>query len=79
MAAYGADDASGSVAIDGSRVVGYLLGAPKGGSAWGANVWVESAGHAVEEPETGPHPVRRGRDALARRGPRGALRTAAVA
>ena len=50
-AAYAADDASGSVAIDGSRVVGYLLGAPKGGSAWGANVWVESAGHAVEEPE----------------------------
>ena len=32
--------------------MGYLLGAPKGGSAWGANVWVESAGHAVEEPET---------------------------
>ena len=52
VAAYAADDASGSVAIDGSRVVGYLLGAPKGGSAWGANVWVESAGHAVEEPET---------------------------
>ena len=32
-------------------MVGYLLGAPKGGSAWGDNVWVESAGHAVEEPE----------------------------
>jgi len=49
--AYGAKDASGSVAVAGSRVVGYLLGAPKSGSAWGANVWVESAGHAVEEPE----------------------------
>jgi ribosomal protein S18 acetylase RimI-like enzyme len=54
-AAYAADDASGSVAVDGNRVVGYLLGAPKGGSAWGDNVWVESAGHAVEEPETARH------------------------
>ena len=35
-----------------SRVVGYLLGAPKGGAAWGPNVWVEAAGHAVEEVET---------------------------
>ena len=50
VAAYAADDASGSVAIDGSRVVGYLLGAPKG-DLWGRNVWVESGGHAVEEPE----------------------------
>ena len=47
-AAYGLLDASGSAAVDGSRVVGYLLGAPKGGS-WGQNIWVESAGHAVEE------------------------------
>ncbi len=51
-AAYTLPDASGSVAVDGSRVVGYLLGAPKGGSAWGDNVWVESSGHAVEEAET---------------------------
>jgi ribosomal protein S18 acetylase RimI-like enzyme len=49
--AYGAEGASGSVAVHGSKVVGYLLGAPKGGEAWGANVWVESAGHAVEDPE----------------------------
>ena len=49
-AAYAAPDASGSVAVDGSRVVGYLLGAPKS-QTWGQNVWVESAGHAVEEPE----------------------------
>ncbi len=48
--AYAADDASGSVAVDGSRVVGYLLGAPKS-ETWGQNIWVESAGHAVEEPE----------------------------
>ena len=49
--AYAAEHASGSVAVEDSRVVGYLLGAPKPGSAWGANVWVESAGHAVEDPE----------------------------
>ncbi len=49
-AAYAAEDASGSVAVDGSRVVGYLLGAPKS-ETWGQNIWVESAGHAVEEPE----------------------------
>jgi ribosomal protein S18 acetylase RimI-like enzyme len=48
--AYAAEDASGSVAIDGSRVVGYLLGSPKG-EVWGQNIWVEAAGHAVEEPE----------------------------
>jgi ribosomal protein S18 acetylase RimI-like enzyme len=49
--AYAAQDASGAVAVDGSKVVGYLLGAPKPGAAWGPNVWIESAGHAVEEPE----------------------------
>ena len=50
-AAFGLLDASGSAAVDGSRVVGYLLGAPKNDS-WGQNIWVESSGHAVEEPET---------------------------
>ncbi len=50
-AAYDAPDASGAAAVDGSRVVGFLLGAPKAGAAWGANVWVESAGHAVDDPE----------------------------
>ena len=45
------DNASGSVAVRDGRVVGYLLGAPKASSTWGENVWVESAGHAVEEAE----------------------------
>jgi GNAT superfamily N-acetyltransferase len=45
------DDASGSVAVRDGRVVGYLLGAPKPSPIWGANVWVEAAGHAVEEAE----------------------------
>lgn len=47
-----ADDASGAVATRGGEVVGYLLGAPKSNATWGPNTWVESAGHAVTEPET---------------------------
>lgn len=37
---------TGAVAIDGSQVVGYLLGTPKTGAAWGANTWIEPAGCA---------------------------------
>jgi ribosomal protein S18 acetylase RimI-like enzyme len=44
------DGASGAVAFRDGRVVGYLLGAPRDDS-WGANIWVEAAGHAVEETE----------------------------
>jgi ribosomal protein S18 acetylase RimI-like enzyme len=44
------DEASGTVALRDGRVVGYLLGAPRDDS-WGPNVWVEVAGHAVEEAE----------------------------
>lgn len=43
--------ASGVVGIRDGRVVGYLLGIRKDDARWGANVWVEAAGHAVEEPE----------------------------
>lgn len=45
------DGASGSVAVRDGRVVGYLLGVRKSDELWGANVWVELGGHAVEEPE----------------------------
>jgi GNAT superfamily N-acetyltransferase len=45
------DGASGAVALREKRVVGYLLGVRKSDEIWGANVWVELAGHAVEEPE----------------------------
>ena len=45
------DGASGSVALRDGRPVGYLLGAPRPNPIWGDNVWVEPAGHAVEEPE----------------------------
>jgi GNAT superfamily N-acetyltransferase len=47
----GAEGASGAVALRDGRVVGYLLGAPRSQPVWGANVWVELAGHAVEEAE----------------------------
>jgi GNAT superfamily N-acetyltransferase len=43
--------ASGSVALRGGRVVGFLLGIRKDDEVWGPNVWVESAGHAVAEAE----------------------------
>ena len=45
------DHASGVVALRDGRPVGYLIGARKSDKIWGANVWVELAGHAVEEPE----------------------------
>jgi ribosomal protein S18 acetylase RimI-like enzyme len=49
--AWRADGASGATAIRDGRVVGYLIGAPRAAAYWGDNVWVELAGHAVEEPE----------------------------
>jgi GNAT superfamily N-acetyltransferase len=45
------EGASGSVAHRAGRMVGYLLGAPRPGTVWGPNVWVEAASHAVVEPE----------------------------
>jgi GNAT superfamily N-acetyltransferase len=47
----GADGFSGGVALRGRRVVGYLVGAPRPTPLWGEHVWVELAGHAVEEAE----------------------------
>lgn len=41
------DGASGAVS-DG----GFLIGVPREDPVWGPNVWVEAAGHAVEEAET---------------------------
>ena len=40
------DGASGAVAVEGSRAVGYLLGAPRADPTWGRNTWVELAGLA---------------------------------
>lgn len=44
--------ASGTVALRDGRVTGYLIGAARPVAVWGEHVWVELAGHAVEEPET---------------------------
>ena len=43
--------ASGAVVLKHGRVAGFLVGAPRSDPPWGANVWVEFAGHAVEEYE----------------------------
>ncbi len=50
--AWRAEGASGAVARLDGRLVGYLVGTPRPGAAWGPNVWVEPAGHAVAESET---------------------------
>ena len=44
-------DASGAVASRGGSIIGFLLGTPRIDQTWGPNVWVEPAGHAVEEAE----------------------------
>jgi GNAT superfamily N-acetyltransferase len=50
-AAWRERDASGFVAVEGDRVTGYLVGAPRA-PLWGPNVWIGYAGFAVEQPET---------------------------
>jgi ribosomal protein S18 acetylase RimI-like enzyme len=49
--AWRAEGASGAVALRGGSVVGYLIAAPRDAEHWGENVWVEAAGHAVDEAE----------------------------
>jgi ribosomal protein S18 acetylase RimI-like enzyme len=51
QAAWRSDRATGSAAFRDGRLVGYLIGAPREAAVWGDNVWVELAGHAVDEPE----------------------------
>ena len=46
-----ADGVSGTVAVRGGSVVGYLLGVRRDDATWGPNVWVEGAGHAVADPQ----------------------------
>ncbi|HEX9351950.1 MAG TPA: GNAT family N-acetyltransferase [Gaiellaceae bacterium] len=46
------EHASGAIAHANGNPVGYLLGAPRPNpDVWGPNIWVEYAGHAVDEPE----------------------------
>ena len=47
----GAEGASGVVGLRDGRAVGYLLGAPRTNPIWGEHVWIELAGHAVEDAE----------------------------
>ncbi len=49
--AWGAEGASGSAALSDGRVVGFMVGASRPGTAWGPNVFVEPGGHAAENPE----------------------------
>jgi GNAT superfamily N-acetyltransferase len=52
VAALWADEhASGAVALRDGQVVGFLLGTRRDDRKWGANIWVEAAGYAVDEPE----------------------------
>ena len=46
----GGERASGWVALRDGAVAGYLIGVAKSDLVWGANVWVEAAGHAADDP-----------------------------
>lgn len=50
-AAWRKEDAAGTAAFRGGRLVGYLVGARADERRWGANALVEAAGHAADEPE----------------------------
>ena len=51
QALWGSEGASGAVATRGGRVVAYVIGIRKADDVWGANAWIETAGHAAETPE----------------------------
>ena len=50
-AAWRKEGAAGAIAFRDGAAVGYLVGAPGDDELWGANEWIEVAGHAVEEAE----------------------------
>jgi len=50
-AVWNAEGVSGAIAFSNGKAVGYLIGAPRSAEEWGENVWVELAGHAVENAE----------------------------
>jgi ribosomal protein S18 acetylase RimI-like enzyme len=50
-AAWRTEGASGAAALHEGKLAGYLVGAPHETELWGENMWVELAGHAVEEAE----------------------------
>ena len=50
-ALWGSNAASGVVALRAGRMIGFLIGTRREDAVWGANVWVEPAGHAAEDAE----------------------------
>jgi GNAT superfamily N-acetyltransferase len=50
-AVWAQEHVSGAVALRGGEVAGFLLGTRKADNVWGANVWIEAASHATDEPE----------------------------
>jgi len=46
-----ASGATGSVALRGSALVGYLLGSARDDAVWGPNIWVPPEGAAAQEPD----------------------------
>lgn len=46
-----ADGVSGVVGLRSGRPVGFLVGAPRPNPIWGDHIWIELAGHAVEDAE----------------------------
>jgi ribosomal protein S18 acetylase RimI-like enzyme len=51
VASWRVEGASGAAAFRNGRLVGYLIAAPRDVELWAENVWIEAAGHAVEEAE----------------------------
>jgi predicted N-acetyltransferase YhbS len=45
------EHASGAVAVREGQMIGFLLGTRKDDQKWGANIWIEAAGYAADEPE----------------------------
>jgi GNAT superfamily N-acetyltransferase len=45
------EGASGAVGLRDGRMTGFVLGVRKAADVWGANVWVDSAGHAASDAE----------------------------
>lgn len=45
------DGCSGTAAFRQGRLVGYVIGGPRGDEIWGDNVFIEAPGHAVERAE----------------------------
>ncbi len=48
-ACFAVEGSSGAIALRNGDLVGYVLGAPRPGTLWGPNVWVEAAGHALAD------------------------------